>query len=223
MKKGIFIVIDGNDGSGKATQTKLLEERLKKDGHKVLSVSFPDDKNNFIGKFIRECLNEDKYNWAKVHPKIASVLYGADRWESSALIRAHLEAGFIVLSDRYTSANQIHQGGKIEDERERDNFMLWLEYLEYKTFQIPRPDKTIYLNVPISISEKLLEKRYSSGGKLDAHEKEHDFLRNSKTTGDWLAEIEPNWVEIECAPTGTMRSEKEINDEIFEKVKDFLK
>jgi len=222
MRKGQFFAIEGNDGSGKATQTKLLEKRIEKEGYKVLCISFPEDKYNFLGKFIRECLNDESYNWRNQHPKIASALYAADRWESSALIKAHLDAGFIVLSDRYTASNQIHQGGKISDDNERDSFVSWIDDLEYKVFQIPKPDMTIYLNVPLSISEELLKKRYLSGGKLDEHEKDPDFLRNSKITGDWLAERQDNWIEVNCAPTGTMRSPEDINHEIYENIKPLL-
>lgn len=222
MKKGLFFVIDGNDGSGKATQTKLLEERLKKEGHKVLCVNFPDYKNNFLGKSIFEYLHNEKYGWNKIHPEIASIVYAADRWESSALIRTHLEASYIVLSDRYTSSNQIHQGGKISDDDERDKFISWIDDLEYKVFQIPKPDKVIYLNVPLSVSEKLLEKRYSSGGKLDEHEKDPNFLRNSKITGDWLAESQPNWEEIDCMKSNSLRTPEDINDEIYERIKPLI-
>lgn len=219
--RGTFIVIDGNDGSGKATQTKMLVERLKKESYKVLDVTFPDDKNNFFGKFIRECLNNEEYKWRDLHPKIASIVYAADRWESSALIKAHLEAGFIVISDRYVSANQIHQGGKITDDDKRDDFMSWLDTLEYKTFKIPEPDIVVYLNVPMSVSEELLRRRYSSGGHMDEHEKSPEFLRNSKITGDWLAESEKNWVEVKCTENGEMRCPADIHDDIYQKIREY--
>ncbi|MFA6258971.1 MAG: thymidylate kinase, partial [Candidatus Paceibacterota bacterium] len=130
-KKGKLIVIDGTDGSGKATQIKLLEKRLKKEGKKVKVLDFPEYYKNFFGAFIGHCLSEQYYNWTKIHPKIASIAYAADRWESSENIRKWLKEGYIVLSNRYVSANQIHQGGKVKSAKKRANFIKWLDEMEY--------------------------------------------------------------------------------------------
>ena len=105
--KGKLIVIDGTDGSGKATQVALLTERLKKEGHKVKIVDFPEYYKNFFGQFIGHCLSEQYYNFLKVHPKIVSVLYAADRWESSKEMRTWLEKGYVVVANRYVSANGL--------------------------------------------------------------------------------------------------------------------
>jgi len=113
-KKGKLIVIDGTDGSGKATQVALLVKRLKKEGKTVKIVDFPEYYKNFFGAFIGHCLSEQYYKFLNVHPKIASVLYAADRWESSEELRNWLKKGHIVIANRYVSANQIHQAGKIK-------------------------------------------------------------------------------------------------------------
>ena len=112
VRWGKLIVIDGTDGSGKATQTELLIKHLKKDGHRVKVVDFPDYYANFFGKFIGHCLSEQYYNFVKVHPKIVSVLYAADRFESKDKIKKWLRDGNIVIANRYASANQIHQDRK---------------------------------------------------------------------------------------------------------------
>src|SRR3989344_3846430 len=122
QKKGKLIVIDGTDGSGKATQTELLVKVLKNEGRKVKVVDFPDYYSNFFGKFIGHCLSERYYDFVKVHPKIASVLYAADRFESKNTIEKWLKEGNIVIANRYASANQIHQGGKITNTKKRENF-----------------------------------------------------------------------------------------------------
>lgn len=113
MKKGKLIVIDGTDGSGKATQVKLLVKRLKKSGRKVKAIDFPQYYDNFFGKTIGECLIGENGNWAKINPRIASVLYAADRWESSKKVKKWLKGGYFVIADRHASSNQIHQGGKV--------------------------------------------------------------------------------------------------------------
>jgi dTMP kinase len=174
--KGKLIVLDGTDGSGKATQVALLASRLKKEGHTVKTVDFPEYERNFFGKFIGECLTDEKYNFKATHPKIISALYAADRWESKQEISGWLEKGYIVIANRYVSANQIHQGGKVRTEKERKDFLSWLDTMEYSVFKIPRPSVVIYLSLPIAIVNKLIAVRDSKqdraykGKKKDVHE-----------------------------------------------------
>ncbi len=205
MAKGKLIVIDGTDGSGKATQVALLEKRLKKDGKTVKIVDFPEYYKNFFGAFIGHCLSEQYYNFLNVHPKIASVAYAADRWESSGLMRAWLKKGYIVIANRYVSANQIHQGGKIKNAKKRNDFIKWLDQMEYEVFKIPRPDITLYLDLPTKISLQLLKERDSSKmkraylkKKKDVHEKDVDFLKNSRKSALWLEKTQKNWIKIDC-------------------------
>ena len=120
-RRGKLIVIDGTDGSGKATQADLLIRHLRKDGRKVKVVDFPEYYSNFFGKFVGHCRSEQYYNFVKTHPKIASVLYAADRFESKEKIAKWIKDGNIVIANRYASANQIHQGGKIASYQKREN------------------------------------------------------------------------------------------------------
>src|SRR3989339_1798726 len=150
-KKGKLIVIDGTDSSGKATQVRLLVQSLKNEGLRVKILDFPDYYSNFFGKFIGHCLSEQYYNFVKVHPKIASVLYAADRFESKDKIKKWLKDGYTIIANRYASANQIHQGGKIVNTKKRQNFLKWLSEMEYEVFKIPKPDAVFYLSVPIDI------------------------------------------------------------------------
>ena len=160
--KGKLIVIDGTDGSGKATQVAYLTDRLKKDGYKIKVVDFPEYYKNFFGAFVGHCLSEQYYNFINVHPKIASVLYAADRWQSKEDLNKWLKEGYIVVANRYVSANQIHQGGKISDTKKRIAFIKWLDQMEYEEFGISKPNITLYLSLPIEIVMKLLKERESS-------------------------------------------------------------
>ena len=171
-KQGKLIVIDGTDGSGKATQTELLVKALKNEGRKVKIIDFPDYYSNFFGKFIGHCLSEQYYNCEIVHPYIVYVLYTADRFESKDKIKKWLKEGNIVIANRYTSANQIHQGGKIANLKKRENFIKWLAEMEYEVFKIPRPDAVFYLSVPIPVVLKLIAERNK--------ENVREYLRNKK-------------------------------------------
>ncbi len=203
VKKGKLIVIDGTDGSGKATQVALLVKHLQKDGYKIKIVDFPEYYKNFFGAFVGHCLSEQYYNFLGVHPKIASVLYAADRWQSKEKMNNWLKQGHIVIANRYVSANQIHQGGKISNTTKRNNFIKWLNKMEYEVFGIPRPDLTFYLSLPIDIVWKLLQKRESSQMKRkylkknkDVHEKDKNFMINSIKSALWLAKAQKNWTKI---------------------------
>jgi dTMP kinase len=229
-KRGKLIVIDGTDGSGKATQVALLVKRLKKEGRTVKVVDFPEYYKNFFGAFIGHCLSEQYYNFLNVHPKIASVLYAADRFESSEELRDWLKKGYIVVANRYVSANQIHQGGKIKSAKKRNDFIKWLDRMEYEVFGIPRPDVTLYLSLPTDIVLRLLKERDSSKmhraylkKKKDVHEADVNFLINSRKSAQKLVKEIPNFIKIECAPEGQILSRETIHEEIYEKVKKVLK
>lgn len=229
-KRGKLIVIDGTDGSGKATQVKLLTHRLKNEGHTVRVVDFPEYYNNFFGTFIGHCLSEQYYNFLNVHPKIASVLYAADRFESSKEMRDWLKKGYIVIANRYVSANQIHQGGKIKNAKKRNNFIKWLDEMEYGVFKIPHPDITLYLSLPIDIVLQLLKHRDSSKmkraylkKKKDVHEADVNFLKNSIKSALKLEKEVPNFLKIDCAPKGEILSREIIHEKIYEKLKKVLR
>ena len=166
----------------------------------------------------------------KVHPKIASVLYAADRFESSKKIEKWLKDGNIVVADRYASANQIHQGGKISNTKKRESFLLWLAEMEYEVFKIPRPDAVFYLSVPIPTVLKLIAERnkensraYLGKKKNDVHEKDINFLENSRKSALWLAKTQKGWIKIECVENGVLNTRENIHAEIYEKIKKVLK
>lgn len=227
-KRGKLIVIDGTDGSGKKTQIGLLRKRLVREGYKVKLLDFPEYYKNFFGKFVGHCLTEQYYNWVNIHPKIASIAYAADRFESSEKIKKWLKQGYVLLSNRYVSANQIHQGGKIADTKKREEFLRWLETMEYKVFKIPRPALTVYLSLPIETVLKLIKHRDHKGaraylgGKKDVHEKDKNFLKNSIRSALWLAQREKNWTKIDCVESKKLRTFADIHEEIYKKVRKIL-
>ena len=229
MAKGKLIVIDGNDGSGKATQVALLSKKLKKEGRTVKIVDFPDYYSNFFGKFIGHCLSEQYYNWINVHPKIASIAYAADRWESSDKIRKWLDKGYIVIANRYVSANQIHQGGKIANAEKREAFIKWLDEMEYKVFKIPKPNVVFYLSVPMSFTLKLIKERNKKSfrayleKKKDIVEGNIPYLTNSNKAALWLAKTQKGWVKIDCVKNGLLENRENIHQEIYAKVKKVVK
>lgn len=227
---GKLIVIDGTDGSGKATQVELLAKTLKNEGYKIKIVDFPEYYKNFFGAFVGHCLSEQYYNFINVHPKIASILYAADRWQSKEEMNKWLKEGYIIIANRYVSANQIHQGGKISDTRKRNNFIKWLNQMEYEEFGIPKPDITIYLSLPIEIVMRLIKNRESSKMKRvylkknkDVHEADENFMKNSIKSALWLAKTQPNWSKINCLGKGEILSRGEIHEMIYKEVKKILK
>lgn len=226
MAKGTFIVIDGTDGSGKATQTALLMERLKKEGKRVKKIDFPRYEANFFGKLIGECLRGDYGDFIKVDPHIASVLYAADRWESSTEIGKWLKRGYVVIADRYVSSNQIHQGGKIRDERKRRNFLRWLDRMEHEVFKIPRPDAIVYLHLPIKLSFELLKAKSLAGkkkyleGKKDLAESDIKHLQASQKSAVAIVKETNAWTQIDCSKGGKILTREEIAGLVYNAVKE---
>jgi dTMP kinase len=227
--KGKLIVIDGTDGSGKATQVARLKERLANEGNQVESLDFPRYYDNFFGKFIGEALKGDYGDWAGIHPKIASVIYAADRNESSAQIKDWLEQGSIVILDRYVSSNQIHQGGKIDDIEERREFMQWIDTMEHEVFGIPRPDAILYLDVSVKITQELLVKKGNKESKKylegqgDQHENNIEHLEAARESGLKMIAENNNWIRIMCNENGFIMPIETIHEVIYEKLRELLK
>lgn len=213
-RKGKLIVIDGSDGVGKATQTKLLIQSLKKANIPVETLDFPQYKNNFFGKLIRQCLDGMHGDFIALDAHIASVLYAADRFEAKTKIERWLSQGKIVILDRYVSANQLHQGGKIRDNKKRKEFLQWLDSMEHKVFKLPRPNLVVYLHLPTELSLKLIDKR----GKKDLAETNVAYLTHAKESALKIIKDNNAWAKIECAAKGQVLSRESIHELIYKKV-----
>ncbi|MDQ7009419.1 MAG: thymidylate kinase [Candidatus Gracilibacteria bacterium] len=216
----MFIVIDGIDGSGKGTQVALLEKNLLKLGKKVKILDYPryGEKSAFA---VEKYLNGEYGK--EVTAKQASIFYAIDRFDDSFEIKKDLENYDYIISNRYVSANMIHQAGKILEEKEREEFLDWLYDLEYNIFKINKPDLTIFLNVSPEMSQKLVlmkEKReYLKGDKkMDIHEEDKEHLINAHTSAMSVVEKFNDWTKIDCEEKGKMKSIEEINKEILEKI-----
>lgn len=216
---GIFLVIDGTDGSGKATQAKLLLQRLEAEGHRVKTISFPQYGTKSAG-LVEEYL-EGKYGAAhEVGPYRASALYAADRFHASFEIRSWLSEGYVVIADRYVGSNMGHQGGKITDPAERKRFFDWAQEFEHEFFGIPRPTKNIVLYVPVDISQALARKRNETAGNdhtlsQDIHEADDNHMHAASHAYLELTKLYEEFHLIDCTHDNQLRSREEIHDLIW--------
>lgn len=210
MNKGKFIVLDGNDGSGKQTQSELLQDFLVGQGKSAIQISFPRYEETFFGKMLKELLAGKYGNFVDLDPHLASLPYAVDRWSSKELIEKTLEEGGYIICDRYASANQIHQGGKVADITDRKEFLSWLDQMEYEELKIPRPDVFVYLDVPLEVSLGLMNKK-----NRDTVENNYKYLSNSRESAEWLIGQKPEkWVSIQCIKDEVIRTRNDIHIEI---------
>lgn len=225
--KGKIIVIEGTDGSGKQTQTKLLKENLERQGYKVFTTSFPkyDSPSSaavqmYLGGEIRE-------NPRDISPKAAATFYAVDRYITyKTLIEPiYKEKDAVILFDRYVASNIIHQGAKLieenpESEEELKDFISWLDNFEHGDMGIPKADITIFLNVPIETTIKLRENRankITGGEKQDIHESDNSHLINASLAGNMAGRL-LGWHIIECVEGEKMRTIEDIGDEILKTI-----
>ena len=223
IKKGKFIVIDGNDGTGKTTQTLLLIKQLKDRGHEVEMADFPQYNTKSAG-LVEEYLS-GKYGAAdEVSPYIASVFYAVDRYDASFKIREWLNQGKIVVSNRWVTANMGNQGCKIDNPLERKAYIDWLNNLEYGLFKIPKPDLNIILHLPAEVSQTLSQKRTREdwkGKNTDIHQNNLVHLQKAEKTYLEIAQNEAVYL-IDCFKDGQILSPILVNNLILEKVKYLL-
>lgn len=216
----MFIVIDWIDGSGKGTQVKIVSEKLKAMWKNVLVLDYPryGEKSAFM---VEKYLNWDY--WKEVWPKLASIFYAIDRFDDYRKIKNNLNKYDYIISNRYISANMIHQAGKINTIKEKEEFLSWVEDLEYNIFWIPRPNKTIFLNISPEISQKLVLKKKKREylklwKKMDLHEEDKNHLKNAHDTALIVVEKNPDWFKIDCEKDGEMRKIEEITDDILKEI-----
>lgn len=215
-KRGLLIVIDGIDGSGKATQAKKLRDRISAEGYDVETIDFPQYTNNFFGGLVRQYLDGRFGVATDVNPYLASVLYAADRWESSHKIWAWLDQGKIVILDRYMTSNIIHQGTKLKSD-ELQQYIQWLSTMEFDVFKIPKPDKVLFLHVTAEVSYDLIGKR---GQGFDGHNTMQHLQAAERQALDICNTL--GWHTIECcSPHGILPIDT-IHEAIFASVKPML-
>lgn len=162
--KGTLIVLEGIDGSGKETQSALLEKKLRQEKREVMHVSFPDydsPSSSLVKMYLKGDFGRDP---SDVNPYAASLFYAVDRFASYRMKwKSFYEKGGIIIADRYTTSNMVHQMTKYEDAEKREEFLSWLEKTEYEELELPRPDLVILLDIPLSVSEGLVKKKSPSG------------------------------------------------------------
>lgn len=214
-----LVVITGPDGCGKKTQAELLVKRLKESGYETETIDFPQYKKNFFGKMVGRYLVGEFGEPAKLNPYLASMLYAGDRFESMGQIKEWLNENKIVVCDRYVGDNFLHQGSKIKDKTKREEFFDWLAELEHSVYMACESHQTFYLDVPLGISLKLLEKKDVigrkdyTGGKKDGHENENHLREVREISEELIWRF--YWIKIDCAPKGEILSKEEISDIIW--------
>ena len=215
---GKLIVIEGLDGSGKSTQLNLLPKRLSEKGIDVKSVSFPDYDNpssTLVKMYLKGDFGKKP---SDVNAYAASVFYTVDRYASFKQTWGDFyNNGGTIVSGRYTTSNAVHQTSKLE-RKEWENFLSWLYDFEYNKIAIPKPDLVIFLDMPVEVSQKLLDTRYTeNGGKKDIHECDVDYLNRCREAARFTAEYS-GWKVIPCAEKGEPRTIEAISDDILNAV-----
>lgn len=215
MKKGKLIVLEGIDGCGKSSQYRRICARMEKDGIVYNPIVFPRyDKES--SALVRMYLNgEFGGKPGDVNAYTASLFYAADRFASYRDDWGSVyENGGIILSDRYTTSNMVHQGSKLSDE-ELPAFFDWLCDLEYAKMGLPTPDLVVYLDVDVETSLRRMKKRQNeTDTKADIHEKDVEYLQRSLRTARKAAE-HFGWALVSYEKDGQERDIDEKNDEIY--------
>ena len=219
--KGKFIVIEGLDGCGKSTQVHLLQQELEKAGTPHRFIHFPMLNQGVYGTLIAEFLRGEYGSLEEVHPKLVALLFANDRMEHIGTIRSWLGEGYCVLADRYVYSNIAFQCAKLKTEEERTRLKSWILDYEFGHNALPRPNRTLLLNVPFSFTEQSLttkrkgDDRNYLNGKEDIHEQSIGFQRKVRDMYLKLLEEEKDFTEVNCAgPDGKLMGIGDIHEKI---------
>jgi len=206
--KGKIFAIEGADCSGKHTQSKMLLERLQKEGKEAVLISFPRYET-FTGSLVTKYLKGEFGSLEKVKPEFAALLYSLDRYDAVGQIEQWLSEGKVIICDRYIASNVAHQAAKFKGEQQ-EKFIEWVEGIESR---LPQPSLTIYLDLPVSVSATLMKGRTRA---KDIHELNQEYLEATRRVYLLLCRGE-NWAKIDCAGAkGGIRPKEEIHKMVWE-------
>ena len=219
---GKLIVFEGTDGSGKSTQFELLAKRLEAEQIGFQRLRFPqyeEPSSALIRMYLGGAFGDDP---EAVNAYAASTFYAVDRYASYQCVwKDYYQGGGLVVSDRYTTSNAVHQGSKVP-EGERADFFRWLYDLEYDRMGLPRPDLVVLLDMPVELSEQLMRKReQSTGTHADIHERDEDYLKKCRDVALHAAKYY-GWRTVSCAKDGAIRGVEDIHEEVYAIVKSGL-
>lgn len=216
MSKGVFVVIDGSDGTGKKTQHQLLLDRLEQENITNHSVDFPR-YGEPSAYFVEQYLGGSYGAADEVSPEKSSVFYALDRFAAAQEINAALESGKVVVANRFTLSNMGHQGAKLADRAARKKLYSWIDSFEHETLGVPRPDMNIILTIPHSVAQANIERRSISNNRAkDIHEANDDFMRRSIDVYFELGELFDTCREVKCeADETSMKTPAEIHETIW--------
>ncbi|SCK04298.1 Thymidylate kinase [uncultured Clostridium sp.] len=225
MGKGKLIIIEsGSDASGKATQSKKLYERLINEGYNCMKITFPDydsESSALVKMYLRGDFGS---NPNEVSPYVASTFYAADRYASfKTKWEKFYNEGGIIISDRYTTSNMVHQAAKMGEE-EKEKFLNWLCDLEFNLYGIPEPDQVIFLDVDPMVSQQLMKNRLNKitgEEEKDIHESNEEYLVNSYNNSLKIAD-KYRWNKVKCTEGVSLRTIDDIHEEIYKKVKETI-
>lgn len=215
---GKLIVIEGTDGSGKSTQFRLLTERMAREGREFQKLVFPqyaEESSALIRMYLGGQFGDKP---SDVNAYAASAFYAVDRYASYKKVWGEwYERGGLVLSDRYTTSNAVHQASK-EPVEKQGEYLAWLYEFEYDRLGLPKPDLVVYLDVPTACTEQLMRSREAATGThADIHEQDLDYLSTCRETGRRAARFY-GWTVIDCVRDGAMRTIEDIHEEIYRHV-----
>lgn len=219
---GKLIVFEGTDGSGKATQAGLLCQHLEHDGIPYREIHFPrygKPSAAMVQEYLDGKLGK---NPGDVNAYAASLFYAMDRFASYRQDwGGFYEAGGLVVADRYTTSNAVHQASKLSKEDRRE-YLKWLFDLEYRLLGLPRPDLVLYLDMPVGVSERMMRRREAdSGTHADIHEQDEAYLHSCRANAREIVK-ECGWTMIHCAKEGTPRPMEEIHAQVYRIVRKLL-
>lgn len=224
--KGKLITIEGSDASGKATQSQKLFERLVNEKYNVIKLTFPNYESD-SSSLVKMYLNGDfGSNPNDVNPYVTSTFFAVDRYASykTQWEKFYLNGG-IIISDRYTTSNMVHQASKIKDLNEKEKFLDWLWDLEFKLYGLPIPDSVLFLDMPPEYSQKLMEERenkFTGEKEKDIHERNLQYLYDSYNNANYLVN-KYKWEKVSCIEDGRIKTIEDIHNDIYTRLKPIIK